>query len=100
MRFRSAPALVACWLCVSLSGAAGQAMPADSDDHALRVTTDTREYCDHLLARIERARETKETPHLSAEMLRVEGEHMCAHGQVRRGIARLRRALVLLQTKP
>ena len=57
------------------------------------VTTDTPEYCEHLTARVETC------PDLTAEMRRLldEGRHLCGRGEVRGGIMRLRRAMLLIQ---
>ena len=62
----------------------------------LRVTTDTAEYCGHLAGRIATVEQTQPAGHPTADTLAAEGQHMCAIGHVRGGIARLRRALMLL----
>lgn len=103
------PVLVACWLCVPLPGSTGQtasgrshagqaaSVQLNADPPPLRVTTDTREYCNHLLARIELGRKTLPSFPPKVQFLTDEGQRMCAQGQIRRGIARLRRALVLMK---
>ena len=60
---------------------------------ALAVTTDTPEYCEHMTARVETC------PDLTVEMRRLldEGRHLCGRGEVRGGIMRLRRAMLLIQ---
>ncbi len=59
------------------------------------VTTDTPEYCERMTARVETC------PDLTAEMHRLldEGRHLCGRGEVRGGIMRLRRALLLIQDR-
>jgi hypothetical protein len=97
MRMRAATSFMACWLCLSLSATAGQPAPIDPDEGALRVITDTPEYCVKLLQQIDRIRDHREELPARVEMLTSEGQRMCARGYVRRGIVRLRRALVILQ---
>ncbi|AFW00934.1 hypothetical protein BAR24_02345 [Gluconobacter oxydans] len=74
---------------------------AGKEDGTISVTSDSAEYCtqltqsvDHLLA----------TPHGipvgamdDARRLRTEGDTLCRHRHLRAGIARLRRALVLIE---
>ena len=57
------------------------------------VTTDTPEYCERMTAQVETC------PNLTAEMHRLldEGRHLCERGEVRGGIMRLRRAMLLIQ---
>ena len=59
----------------------------------IAVTTDTLEYCEDMSARIAAC------PDLTAEMHRLldEGHHLCGRGEVRGGIMRLRRAMLLIQ---
>ncbi len=59
------------------------------------VTTDTREYCEHMVAQVQAG-----LP-LTAEMQRLldEGRHLCDQGHVRGGIMRLRRALLLIRDR-
>jgi hypothetical protein len=62
----------------------------------LRVTTDTPEYCGHLAGRIATVQATQPANRPEVDMLAAAGQHMCDIGHVRGGIARLRRALILL----
>jgi hypothetical protein len=63
----------------------------------VQVTTDTRAYCLHLLDRVsELVRNASEPPPDDVTTLASEGQKMCALGQVRGGIMRLRRAVMLL----
>jgi hypothetical protein len=62
----------------------------------LRVTTDTPEYCGHLAGRIATVQHTQLATHPEADTLAAEGQHMCDIGHIRGGIARLRRALIML----
>jgi len=63
----------------------------------LRVITHTREYCDQLSARAVELRRLRATPLAQAELLAIEGDRLCAQGQIRPGIMRLRRAIMLLR---
>ena len=66
------------------------------DRHTLVITSDSAPYCRALCNAIDARgalpREVSE--------LRTQGEAMCRHGQVRGGLARLRRALLVLQDAP
>src|SRR5690349_20489229 len=67
----------------------------------LSLTTDTPEYCRHLidlLSRKVRAAAGPLAPDVS--VLSSDVRRMCDEGQVRRGILRLRRELVLMQSPP
>lgn len=70
------------------SGAVAKA-PAEPPE-AIQVTSDTRAYCDALEDRMSRLGGDAEAGRLAEE-----GAAMCRHGQVRGGIIRLRRALIL-----
>ena len=64
---------------------------------AERLTTDTAEYCAHLVDRlrqVEHDRGHAASPEVVA--LSDEGQLMCDHGETRRGILRLRRAMRLM----
>ncbi len=63
----------------------------------LRVITHTREYCDQLSARAVELRRQLAAPLAQAELLAGEGDRLCAQGQIRPGIMRLRRAIMLLR---
>jgi len=72
--------------------------PVTSEEPAAHVTTDTPEYCLHLLDRVSSMVNVAAVPPPSEVTdLTTEGQRMCDHGQLRGGIARLRRALLLLQ---
>jgi hypothetical protein len=64
----------------------------------MEVTTDTAEYCQHLLHRIRSLARvaTVPVPHDVAD-LTSEGKQMCDNGQTRGGIMRLRSALMLME---
>lgn len=70
--------------------AAGQSQPA-------QITTDTPEYCLHLLDRVSELVRVKAHPPQEVTELSSEGERMCNQGKTLGGIMRLRRALVLLE---
>ncbi len=69
----------------------------DGRDDPLRVTTHTREHCAELAVRANQLRKARQTPHREADVLATEGDRLCAHGQIRPGIIRLRRAIMLLR---
>jgi hypothetical protein len=64
----------------------------------MEVTTDTPEYCLHLLDRVSELVRLATLP-VPREVtdLTTEGHRMCAHGQTRGGIMRLRSALMLME---
>ena len=89
--------LAAGCLCLASATAEAQGVGPEPEPYAVRIITDTREYCDHLLHRIGRVRANIEAAAPRADLLTAEGRHMCANHQIRPGIARLRRALMLLE---
>ncbi len=64
----------------------------------MEVTTDTPEYCLHLLDRISELVRLATSP-VPREVtdLTSEGQRMCVHGQTRGGIMRLRSALMIME---
>ena len=62
------------------------------------VTSDTPEYCLHLLDRVSELVRVATLP-VPREVtdLTTEGHRMCAHGQTRGGIMRLRSALMIME---
>ena len=73
---------------VALQGRAQDPPPA--------ITTDTVEYCDHLQHMVaDRASRLAEVRRLLND-----GHRMCDHGEIRGGIARLRKALMLTRPHP
>jgi hypothetical protein len=75
-----------------------------AQDQPERVTSDTPEYCMHLLDEVSAlVRVAPASPPEEVTSLSTEGQKMCVHGQTKGGILRLRRALVLmrdLETSP
>ncbi|MEA2739634.1 MAG: hypothetical protein QOH05_2941 [Acetobacteraceae bacterium] len=64
----------------------------------MEVTTDTPEYCLHLLDRVsEMVRLAPDQVPREVTDLTTEGHRMCAHGQTRGGIMRLRSALMIME---
>ena len=65
----------------------------------MEVTTDTPEYCLHLLDRVSELVRIATAP-VPREVtdLTTEGHRMCAHGQIRGGIMRLRSAVMIMET--
>ena len=66
---------------------------ARAQQAAVPVITDTPEYCERMTTQVATC------PDLTAEMHRLldEGHHLCERGEVRGGIMRLRRAMLLIQ---
>jgi hypothetical protein len=67
------------------------ALPVLGQEKPMLITSDTMEYCGLLQSRLAKAGPA--TPEV--RRLTAEGQAMCDHGEVRGGIVRLRRALVL-----
>ncbi len=84
-----AAGLVACW---SDARASNQGEP-------VRVITHTRQYCVELSLRAAALRQTAPAPLEEASVLAAEGDRLCGQGQIRRGIVRLRRAIMLLRAQ-
>ena len=74
------------------SAATAQHAAPDASQDAANVTSDTQAYCLQLAGRIEAS---GEMPPL-ARALWLEGRGMCERGQVRGGLARLRRAMMIV----
>jgi hypothetical protein len=74
------------------------ASPAPAQEQpSFVVTTDTAQYCAQLGREIvSRQSRAADLPHVEVQRLLAEGRDMCARGAIRGGIARLRRALVIL----
>jgi hypothetical protein len=63
----------------------------------IRITTDTPAYCQLLLERVrELARMAAEPPRREASGLADEGRRLCAGGEVRAGLLRLRHAVMIV----
>jgi hypothetical protein len=60
------------------------------------VTTDSAEYCNQLSEQATQEVEDT-TPNADVMALMTEGQRMCARGQVKGGILRLRRVLMILR---
>jgi hypothetical protein len=65
--------------------------PALGQEKPMVITSDTVQYCNELQLRL--ARTSQAGPEVQA--LVADGRKLCDHGEVRGGIARLRRALVM-----
>jgi hypothetical protein len=83
-------------ICLVLSGSGGTL------SSPMRVTTDTPAYCQLLLERVrELARMAAEPPREEASGLADEGRRLCAGGEVRAGLVRLRHAvMIVMGSKP
>jgi hypothetical protein len=75
--------------------AAQQPIGADAPNAPMPVLSDTLEYCGVLERRILR----ESVQPADVQRLLVEGHRQCDHGEVRQGIANLRRALLILKHK-
>jgi hypothetical protein len=74
----------------------GQRAHAQSSDPT--VTSDSSEYCDVLMDKYTGlVRTASMPPPIAAAELSEEGKRMCVNGQVRGGVMRLRRALLMLR---
>jgi hypothetical protein len=64
------------------------------------LMTDTQEYCAHLRDRLGVliTSSVSPPPHEVAD-LSAQGQTLCAHGHVRGGVQRLRRALIIMQQR-
>jgi hypothetical protein len=99
-----ARSLTAVGLLVALGGLpsmSGGLLPAQAQvaqASPMVVTSDTPEYCLHLLDRISEMVRLAAAP-VPREVtdLTTEGHRMCAHGQTRSGIMRLRSALMIME---
>ena len=94
----AAPLAAVMLLCAPLAGLPRAARAADP----VRVITHTLEYCLELSARaraLGAAGRPPETAPAQAEasQLVIEADRLCAQGQIRPGIIRLRRAIMLLR---
>ncbi len=96
-RLRPGPAAL---LCIPLGIALSMAARLDgtrqasstADRHVLVITSDSQRYCRALCEAID----AHGTLPRELTELRAQGEAMCRHGQVQGGLARLRRALLVL----
>lgn len=83
--------------CLALGVLLIGAVPVEGQSPPQRVTSDTPEYCLHLLDRVsELVRIASAPPPQEVTSLSSEGQRMCDQGQTRGGILRLRRALMLM----
>jgi len=87
---------LAAWPIITAGPAAAQTALASSDP--MEVTTDTPAYCLQLLDRVSELVRLASAP-VPREVteLTTEGQRMCAHGQTRMGIMRLRSAVMMME---
>lgn len=84
-------------LCLGLAAMVFGAPPVVGQPPPQQVTSDTPEYCLHLLDRVSELVRTAATPPpQEVTSLSSEGQKMCDQGQTRGGILRLRRALLMM----
>jgi hypothetical protein len=87
-----------CAVLLSAGGAYLSVQVADEKTRPEPVITDTPQYCLQLLDRVSRlVRIAPSPPPEEVASLSTEGRRMCDQGQVRGGILRLRRALMLMR---
>jgi len=65
----------------------------------VQVITHTRAYCSQLSARAAELQRHTDAPSEEAQQVAAEGDRLCAQGQIRPGIMRLRRAIMLLRSQ-
>ncbi len=84
------------WSLILASPAASQG--SESVAKPMEVMTDTPEYCRHLFDRVSKLVRLAAAP-VPREVtnLTTEGQRMCAQGQTRGGIMRLRSALMMME---
>ncbi len=89
------PPALAVALVVGILGAGASSRAEPSDSRTLVVTSDTSAYCrtlsEMIAARRPLPREVRE--------LKSQGDGMCQQGEIRGGITRLRRALLVLRSE-
>lgn len=100
---RSLPAagfLIAFFALPSISSGPIAAQDQIVQSNPMEVTSDTPEYCLYLLDRVSQMVRvaTVPTPREVTD-LTTEGHRMCAHGQTRSGIMRLRSALMIMEKR-
>jgi hypothetical protein len=96
--FTTAGLLVALGVLPSISAGPIAARAQAAQASPMVVTSDTPEYCLQLLDRVsEMVRLAAEPVPREVTDLTTEGHRMCAHGQTRSGIMRLRSALMIME---
>lgn len=87
------------WVGIVVGDAVAQA-PEPAPVAPNRVTTDSPEYCRHLAQEYGAAQRGAPVRSNEADWLAAEGRRMCEHGLLPGGIARLRRALLIVRGGP
>ena len=75
-------------------------IPSVAGQPVAELTTDTPEYCSHLVDVLRRTERGRPPPTQEVVELSGQGEMMCEHGDARRGVLRLRRAMRKLLGAP
>jgi hypothetical protein len=92
--------VIAASLALAIGSASALSQPdAPSSTDTMRVTTDTAQYCDSLADMVAQASRAHPGAEPQARSLAEEGLRMCDEGLIRGGLARLRRALLMLQSE-
>lgn len=87
-------------LVLALFASLAPAMRPAGADSPPRMTTDSKEYCMHLTVEMLKIRNRRPLTAPHVRELADEGQRMCDKGQYKGGVARLRRALMLMRTAP
>ena len=75
-------------------------LPARTQPAPMQILTDTQHYCAELFADVEATQNALIEPAPPAvDRLALEGRQLCSLGEVRGGVTRLRRAMVLLHER-
>ncbi|MFM9935348.1 MAG: hypothetical protein ACKVOL_04030 [Novosphingobium sp.] len=98
VRHRPARALAAALLLAGFVGCWTHAR-ASAPAEPVPVITHTRQYCDELSERAASLYRKASPPLEEARLLAAEGDRLCSQGQIRPGIIRLRRAIMLLRVQ-
>jgi hypothetical protein len=92
--------VIAAGLALGVGSATALSQPdAPTSTDSMRVTTDTPQYCDSLAGMVAQASRAHPGAEPEAQSLAEEGQRMCDEGLIRGGLARLRRALLMLQSE-
>ncbi len=83
-------------LALASAAALSQAPHPPADDRGVAVTSDSQQGCAHLARQVGALQHAVVAPHQEADLLAMEGQHLCATGHIRIGVIRLRYALMHL----
>jgi hypothetical protein len=96
--FTTVGLLVALGVLPTISAGPVAAQVDTQQTNPIEITSDTPEYCMHLLDRVTTLLNLASAPvPQNVTDLTIEGHRMCDHGQTRGGIMRLRSALMIME---